>query len=226
MKLEDVPRYYDSAASQYDKRLRFWFGTVLRIEFYRLRAVESLGKIEGATVLDIGCGTGANLPLLISQVGPRGRIIGIDYSEGMLTKARGKVSRHGWKNIDLYRDDAAVIATVRTQVDAIISTYCLGIVYDLEAALKRALNILKPGGRIAILDFRRAYPEKGPLRVFYPIYRRVLQYYGIDAPEDLDNEKLRNRWELGESILRDSLEDVSVQKFLSGMGILITGQKV
>lgn len=225
MKLEDVPRYYDYAAKRYDKRLRFWFGIVLRIESYRIRAVESLGNIEGATVLDIGCGTGANLPLLISKVGPRGRIIGIDYSEGMLSRAREKVSRHGWKNIDLYRDDAAVIANVTAQVDAVISTYCLEIVYDMEAALKRAVSLLKPGGRIAVLDFHRVCPEKGVLRLFFPIYRRLLLYYGIDSPEDLDNENLLRRWEHGESFLRDSLEDVSVQQFLFEMGILITGRK-
>jgi len=130
-----------------------------------------------------------------------------------------KVSRCGWNNIQLRRHDAAVLATVNTQADAVISTYCLGIVYDLEAALKRATEILKPGGRIAILDFQRVYPEQGLLRVSFSIYRWLLQYYGIDAPEDLDNKVLRTRWENGEMFLRSTLGDVSIQTFLLDMGL-------
>jgi len=225
MKLADVPLYYDSAASRYDQRLKFWFGNVLRIESYRLRAVESLGEIEGSVVLDIGCGTGANLPLLVSRAGKEGKIIGIDYSEGMLKKAREKVTKNSWNNIELYRDDASVIESVDSTVDAIISTYCLGIVHDLESALNRAVSLLKPGGRIAILDFHRAYPEKGPIKYIFPVYRKLLQYYGIDSPEDLDNKNLQNRWKIGTSILQNSLKDVTVQEYLLGMGIFITGQK-
>jgi len=225
MKLADVPIYYDSAASRYDKRLKFWFGNVLRIESYRLRAVESLGEIEGSTVLDIGCGAGANFPLLVPRVGEQGRIIGIDYSEGMLEKARDKITNNSWNNIELYRDDASVIKNVDSPVDAIISTYCLGIVHDIENALNRAVGLLKPGGKMAILDFQRVYPEKGPIKYIFPVYRKLLQYYSIDSPEDLDNENLQKRWEIGESFLQNSLKDLSVQRFLFGMGIFITGRK-
>jgi len=87
MKLGNVPRYYDRAARRYDQRLGFWFDKILKIGSFRLRAVESLGKIRGAVVLDVGCGTGANLPLPVPRVGSSGVIIGIGYSEGLLTKA-------------------------------------------------------------------------------------------------------------------------------------------
>lgn len=60
--------------------------------------MESLGKIRGAVALDVGCGTGANPPLLVPRAGSSGVIAGIDYSEGMLTKAHEKVPRCDWKN--------------------------------------------------------------------------------------------------------------------------------
>ena len=156
MKLSDVPRNYDRASKYYDRLTDVVFGRILGLERYRADAIERLGTIDGTTVLDVGCGTGRNFPLLVARVGNEGRIIGLDYSEGMLARARNRVEREAWRNVYLVRGDAAKLEDISTPVDAVISIWCYGIVYDLEAALNRAIDVLRPGGRIAIVDFQRA----------------------------------------------------------------------
>jgi ubiquinone/menaquinone biosynthesis C-methylase UbiE len=168
MQLTDVVRNYDWAAPRYDRWADLVFQHVLGVEKYREKTLRLPGSLEDATVLDIGCGTGRNFPILVPRVGARGRIIGFDYSEGMLEQARKRVAAQGWNNVELIRGDAVKLVGVPENVDAVTSIWCLGIVYDLEAALGRALDVLKPGGRIAIMDFARARPDHGPLHWLYP----------------------------------------------------------
>src|SRR3712207_8048700 len=73
---------------------------------HRREAVELLRLEPGQTVLDVPTGTGASLPLLRERVGPTGRICAVDYSPGMLARARSKVTAAGWGNVDLVEADA------------------------------------------------------------------------------------------------------------------------
>ena len=131
MKLSEVSKNYDGAARYYDRLTDIVFGRILRLERYRSHTIDLLGNLDGATVLDIGCGTGRNFPLLVEKVGEHGKIIGVDYSEGMLEQARKRIQAEGWKNIKLVRDDAAHLDGVSGPVDAVTAMWCLGIVHDL-----------------------------------------------------------------------------------------------
>lgn len=223
MKLRQVAESYDRAARHYDRLADLAFDRVLGIEQYRTTAVDLLGDLNGATVLDIGCGTGRNLPLLVPRVGPSGRVVGIDYSDGMLEQARRRVSRARWQNVEIVRGDAVELDKVPSQVDAVVSVWCFGILYDLEAALERALEVLRPGGRIAIMDFSKVKPDHGPVRWLAPAYGFVLQRAGIDAPEDLDDDRFRARWDRGRQLLRRRLDHVVELPYLFGMGFIIAG---
>lgn len=135
MQLKEVSENYDRAAPAYDRMTDFAFGRLLGIEKHRNSTIDLLGDLQGATVLDIGCGTGRNFPYLMSRIGPGGRLIGVDYSEGMLARARQRVERQGWNNVELMRTDAATLEGVPGPVDAVVSVWCLGIVHDLDGAL-------------------------------------------------------------------------------------------
>jgi demethylmenaquinone methyltransferase/2-methoxy-6-polyprenyl-1,4-benzoquinol methylase len=224
MELEDVIRGYGRAAHGYDRRLRFWFGTVLRIAKYRERAIELLGPLHGARVLDIGCGTGANLSWLVPRVGQTGQVVGLDYSPAMLGQARKRVESNSWSNVELVQGDAVSLDAVQGSFDGILSTYCFGLLYDIEQAINRAIDRLKPNGRVVILDFGRVRPE-GPLGLLYPIYAEMLVRYGIDSREDLDEAVLRDRWARGKALMRAKLENVAEEHFLFDLGLLIHGQK-
>ena len=223
MELQDVQRNYDAAAAYDDVATDLVFHRLLGLRRWRRRMVDVLGDINGATVLDVGCGTGNNFPLLAPRVGSTGGIIGVDYSPGMLAKARQRIERAGWRNIELIRDDAARLEQVKDPADATVSAWCLGIVHDLPAALDRLLNATRAGGSVAIMDFVKSQPDHGPLKPLYPLYRRLLIAAGIDAPEDLDNERLAERWQEGRASLCAQLENMTEEPYLWGAGLQMHG---
>jgi demethylmenaquinone methyltransferase/2-methoxy-6-polyprenyl-1,4-benzoquinol methylase len=224
MELADVTRNYDRAAQHYDLSTDLVFGHLLGVERYRERTIDLLGDLRGKVVLDVGCGTGRNFPLLVPRLGEEGRILAIDYSEGMLERARERVVQEGWTNVEVHRDDAATLSTVTEPVDAIVSVWCMGIVHDLAAALHNAMDRLLPGGRIAVMDFDRARPDHGPLRWLHPIYGRLLRWAGIDSAEDLDDDKLRAKWAQGQAILRERLQDLHEERYLWDAGYIVAGR--
>jgi ubiquinone/menaquinone biosynthesis C-methylase UbiE len=223
MQLKDVERNYDRAARYYDWLTDIVFGRILGLERYRGRTIDLLGDLDGVTVLDVGCGTGRNFAHLVPRVGTHGHVVGLDFSEGMLERARRRVERMGWQNVTLVQGDAVTLEGAPKPCGAVTSAWCYGIVYDLDAALHRALDVLRPGGRIAIMDFERARPERGPLRALYPIYRKWLQWAGIDTAGDLDDARLQGRWSGGRDVLRARLSDLHEERYLSGAGMIIAG---
>lgn len=225
MKLENVAANYDRLAEWYDRGIQLVFEPMFNLSRLRQQTVCALGDLRGARVLDIGCGTGLNLPLLVKQVGSSGEVVALDYSEGMLAQAANRVRRAGWENVTLVQGDAATLDTVEGAFDAVISTWALGIVHDLPLALQSAMRVLKPGGRLAILDFDRTVPDAGLHRLLTPIYHKLLLSFGIDAPEDLDNERLQKRWAEGRAFLRQHLADVSNTPYFDGGGFLFSGRK-
>ncbi|TNE87269.1 MAG: methyltransferase domain-containing protein [Deltaproteobacteria bacterium] len=226
MQLDDVAKNYGALARFYDLGDRWLTRPFARIGRLRVASVGRLSLREGDSVLDIGCGTGLNLPLLVEAVGPTGRVVGLDYSEGMLREARRRVESNGWGNVELVHGDAALLEGVGGPFDAAMSTWALGIVDDLPSALERAVDVLKPRGRLAILDFRSTQAERGlRRRLVDPVLHKVLLWSGIDTAEDLDNERFQKRWEDGKRYLREALVDVEEESNVGGTGFLLWGTK-
>jgi demethylmenaquinone methyltransferase/2-methoxy-6-polyprenyl-1,4-benzoquinol methylase len=67
----------------------------------RACAIELLGLRPGARVLDVACGTGANFALIEARIGPSGELVGIDLTQRMLDRARGRIASEGWRNVRL-----------------------------------------------------------------------------------------------------------------------------
>jgi ubiquinone/menaquinone biosynthesis C-methylase UbiE len=122
---------------------------------HRIDAVELLHLRTGQTVLDVPCGTGANFGFLNLAVGRGGRIVGCDYSPGMLARARAKITRAGWDHVGLIETDARLITPdlVGTrQVDAVISMLGMTVMPDWKLVFERTWDLLAPGGRYVIMD--------------------------------------------------------------------------
>lgn len=145
--LEKVIARYDRAAPWY----RYGEFTVLLAPGFRRRAVDRLRLAPGQTVLEVGCGTGRNLRLLREAVGPTGRVIGVDATPGMLAEARRLVSRHRWSNVDLLQQDAGRLSLVQP-VDVAYFSLSYSVMPDRASALDSAWRVVRPGGRLAIMD--------------------------------------------------------------------------
>jgi SAM-dependent methyltransferase len=101
---------YRKRAKWYDRESLFLYLSGSRHWAYRKRASQSLALNQGDTVMDLGCGTGLNFSLLQEQVGPRGRIIGVDLTDTMLDEATARIAAHGWANVQLVTVQMAVLA--------------------------------------------------------------------------------------------------------------------
>ncbi len=186
---KDTRHLYDRLAPFYDL-VAGTYGLLGAGRFHR-RAVEALRLTPGDTAIDLGCGTGANLPLLAHAVGPAGRVVGVDLSPGMLTRARRRVRR--WPNVMLVESDVRTFAFPE-RVDGIVSTYALEMVPGYEGVVERAAAALRPGGRMAIGGLRS--PEGWPdwlLRLGEAVNRPfgVSRAYEAFAPWQSVQEHLR-----------------------------------
>jgi ubiquinone/menaquinone biosynthesis C-methylase UbiE len=105
---------------------------------------------DGDRVLDLGCGTGYNLPLLLEAVGPTGTVVGIDASATMLARA----SRRADHRVRLVHGDAGEVGVLlRGQLfDALLCTYALSVMAPWQTAWEQAFSLLRPGGRAAVVD--------------------------------------------------------------------------
>ena len=118
---------------------------------FRAKAVDRLDLRLGEHVLEIGCGTGRNLPYLSRAVGPHGRVYGVDISPGMLAKARALCDRNHLRNVELTEGDAA-----QYRAPAPLDGVMFGLSYNTMphhlTVLREAWAQLKPGGRLVIMD--------------------------------------------------------------------------
>jgi demethylmenaquinone methyltransferase/2-methoxy-6-polyprenyl-1,4-benzoquinol methylase len=117
----------------------------------RSRAVSALELKPGDSVLEVGCGTGRNLALLVQAVGPQGHVYGLDLSEGMLAEAEALCTESGWQNVTLIRSDAAE-HTLPDPVDGVIFSLSYATMSHHREVLKHAWTQLRSGGSLVIMD--------------------------------------------------------------------------
>jgi demethylmenaquinone methyltransferase/2-methoxy-6-polyprenyl-1,4-benzoquinol methylase len=135
----------------------------------RRRAVEALGVRSGDRVLEIGCGTGRNLPFLSAAVGTNGRVYGIDLSDGMLGKARALGRRNEWRNVHLVRSEALGYAAPEP-LDGVLFSLSYNTMPHHRAVLDHALSQLKPGGRVVIMDAKLPSGRFGDILVPFSLW--------------------------------------------------------
>lgn len=151
----------------------------------------SIGMLDlspGDIVVDLGCGTGLNFPLLARAVGPEGLIVGVDRSADMLAQARRRAAGlpcgvvlveadAAHLDVDAVRG-AIVERTGRDRADALVTTYALSVMRDgAERAWERAAGLVRPAGGLLVVDMQ---PPIGVWRIFSPLARLACALGGAD----------------------------------------------
>jgi len=159
-----IDRLFDETAQHYD-----WICRVMSFgsgEMYRRQALERAGARPGMRVLDVATGTGGVARGAVTVTGEKGLVVGLDPSRGMLEQCR----RNGVAS-PLVEGRGEILPFAERQFDLVSMGYALRHVPDLSLAFQEYLRVLKPGGRVLILEITR--PRSALGRALLALYMRV-----------------------------------------------------
>ena len=106
----------------------------------------------GDTVLDLGSGAGNDAFVARKMVGETGKVIGVDFSETMLEKARANADKLGFNNVEFRLGDIEQLPRTANRVNVVLSNCVLNLVPNKAAVFAEIMRVLKPGGHFSISD--------------------------------------------------------------------------
>ena len=169
-KKQQVAKMFDQIAFRYDFLNRFLSGGI--DVYWRKRAIKELKSIQPRQVLDVATGT-ADLAIMMHKYLRPEKITGIDISEGMLQLGRQKVDKLLLnKQIELLKGDSEAINFPNEAFDAITVSFGIRNFENLEKGLSEMYRVLKPGGKVMILEFSR--PKKTGFKSLYNLYMNII----------------------------------------------------
>lgn len=145
----------------------------------------------GETVLDLGSGAGIDAFLAAREVGPEGRVIGVDMTPSMLRRARDNAAAGGYANVEFRLGEIESLPVADASVDVVISNCVINLSPDKPRVFAEALRVLKPGGRMVVSDLMLTRPLPAEVR------ESVAAYVGCVAGAPLKDEYLRMTREAG-----------------------------
>lgn len=106
----------------------------------------------GDTVIDLGSGAGNDCFVARALVGEKGKVIGVDFTQAMIDKARENAEKLGYNNVEFRFGDIEKLPVTANKADVIISNCVLNLVPDKQKSFSEIYRVLKPGGHISISD--------------------------------------------------------------------------
>lgn len=161
---------FDDIAFRYDFLNRFLSaGVDVR---WRKKAIRQLADKQPRLLLDVATGT-ADMAIMASGILHPQKITGIDISDGMLEIGRKKIEKLGLqKNIELLNGDSETINFKNDSFDAVTVAFGVRNFENLEKGLLEIKRVLKPGGKLVVLEFSR--PKMAGTKFFYNLYMKIV----------------------------------------------------
>jgi ubiquinone/menaquinone biosynthesis C-methylase UbiE len=144
--------------------------------------IAHLALQPGETVLDLGSGGGLDAFMAAREVGPEGRVIGVDMTPEMLERARAAAERGGFDQVEFREGRLEALPVDDASVDAVTSNCVINLVPDKPAVFREVARVLKPGGRLVISDIVLAAPL--PESLADDLYAYVGCVSGAELAED------------------------------------------
>ena len=169
-KKQQVAGMFDDISGKYDFLNRFLSaGTDMG---WRKKAIAQLSSLKPKTMLDVATGT-ADVAIMAYNMLKPDKITGIDISDGMLEVGRKKINKLGLQgNIELLNGDSEAISFNDNTFDAITVAFGVRNFQHLETGLKEMRRVLKPGGKLVVLEFSK--PKMPFVRSLYDLYMKIV----------------------------------------------------
>jgi demethylmenaquinone methyltransferase / 2-methoxy-6-polyprenyl-1,4-benzoquinol methylase len=169
-KKQQVAAMFDDIAFKYDFLNRFLSaGIDIR---WRKKAIKQIAALQPKLILDVATGT-ADVAIMASAILKPEKIIGIDISDGMLDVGRQKITKAGLGNIiELLNGDSETINFKDGTFDAVTVAFGVRNFQHLEKGLSEILRVLKPGGKLVVLEFSK--PKMPGIKSIYDLYMKVI----------------------------------------------------
>jgi ubiquinone/menaquinone biosynthesis C-methylase UbiE len=146
---------YNAAADHFDdEALSLWAK-------YGRRTVDRIALRSDEAVLDVGCGTGASAIPAAEQVGPKGKVIAVDFAERLLDIARRKAASRNLKNVKFRHGDMENLGYPDQHFDAVICVFAIFFVPDVEKQISELWRMVRPNGQLAITTWGPRVWEPG-----------------------------------------------------------------
>jgi len=162
----------------------------------------------GQVVLDLGSGAGFDCFLAARAVGSSGKVIGVDMTHEMLTKARENAQKNGFTNVEFRLGEIEALPVADNSIDVIISNCVINLSPEKQRVFDEAFRVLRPGGRLAVADMVATAPLPDDIKSDWAAYtgcmsgasqvtdlQRMLEASGFEnieiAPKDSSRSFIR-----------------------------------
>lgn len=217
--IESVRALYDRWAGLYN-----WNPILDLVRPARKRTVANMGLAPGDTVVDMGTGTGANLPYLRAAVGAEGEIIGIDISPRMLQRARTLAQAEGWSNVTLVEGDIRDPPLDRS-VDGILSAFVVVMYADPGQLVETWASYLDDGAMANLYAGPSTRPSAPVVNRLLNLYLRAFEEGWDTATDDSSPlDVLATRGELVREAMTAHTDRVEHDELVFGLAQLDVGR--